>query len=98
MMRDGHLNKCKECTKNDASEHRHNNIEKIREYDRNRPNAKERAKNNKIKRHENMNKNPEAYKIKKREALRKYREKNKEKYHAHCILYKAVVTGKIKNP
>lgn len=37
-MADGHLNKCKNCTKNDASSHRSENIEKIREYDRKRGN------------------------------------------------------------
>ena len=36
MMSDGHLNKCKACTKKDVGEHREKNIEKIREYDRNR--------------------------------------------------------------
>lgn len=33
MMADGHLNKCKECTKRDANEHRQRNLERIREYD-----------------------------------------------------------------
>ena len=35
-MGDGHLGKCKECTKKDVHEHREKNIEKIREYDRER--------------------------------------------------------------
>ncbi len=33
-MKDGHLNKCKECTKKDVSIHRAENIDKIRAYDR----------------------------------------------------------------
>lgn len=35
-MGDGHLGKCKECTKKDANEHRLKNLEKIRAYDRER--------------------------------------------------------------
>ena len=38
QMGDGHLNKCKECTKKDAFIHRENNLEKIRAYDRQRGN------------------------------------------------------------
>ena len=34
MMADGHLNKCKDCTKKDVASHREENIEKIRAYDR----------------------------------------------------------------
>ena len=45
-MTDGHLGKCKECTKKDVMKHREDNLEKVREYDRNRPNAKERVKRN----------------------------------------------------
>lgn len=41
-MADGHLNKCKECNKKDAGEHRSNNLEKIREYDRKRGKLPER--------------------------------------------------------
>jgi hypothetical protein len=35
-MADGHLNKCKECAKRDVGEHRQNNLEKIRAYDKQR--------------------------------------------------------------
>ena len=37
-MADGHLNKCKDCAKSDASKHREKNLDKIREYDRGRGN------------------------------------------------------------
>ena len=43
-MADGHLNKCKDCTKNDASKHRSENLEKIRAYDRERSKNPERKK------------------------------------------------------
>jgi hypothetical protein len=32
-MADGHLNKCKECTKSDVHKHRELNIDKLRKYD-----------------------------------------------------------------
>ena len=41
-MGDGHLNKCKQCTKSDVSKHRSENLERIREYDRKRANKPER--------------------------------------------------------
>ena len=34
QMKDGHVNKCKECNKNDVAIHRKDNIDKIRAYDR----------------------------------------------------------------
>jgi len=43
-MADGHLNKCKPCTRNDASEHRIKNLEKVRAYDRKRANQPERVR------------------------------------------------------
>ncbi len=41
-MADGHLNKCKTCTKKDVEKHREDNLEKIREYDRQRGKRPER--------------------------------------------------------
>lgn len=43
-MADGHLNKCKDCAKNDVSKHRSENLEKIREYDRARGRTPKRIK------------------------------------------------------
>jgi hypothetical protein len=36
MMADGHLGKCKSCTKKDVLEHREKNLERIQAYDRER--------------------------------------------------------------
>jgi hypothetical protein len=52
QMRDGHLNKCKDCAIKDSKDHRANNIDKVRAYDRARGNRqstgylKEYRKNN----------------------------------------------------
>jgi hypothetical protein len=43
-MPDGHVNKCKECNKNDVTTHRNKNLEKIRAYDRARGKIPERIK------------------------------------------------------
>lgn len=45
-MADGHLNKCKECAKSDVLQHRSDNIEKVRAYDRERGKNPSRIKLN----------------------------------------------------
>jgi ribosomal protein S27AE len=43
-MADGHVNKCKECNKNDVTANRNKNLERVREYDRARGKEPERIK------------------------------------------------------
>ena len=43
-MSDGHLGKCKDCTKSDALNHRKGNLDKIRAYDRERGKLEHRKK------------------------------------------------------
>lgn len=43
-MADGHVNKCKECNKNDVTKNRNKNVERIRAYDRDRAKSPERIK------------------------------------------------------
>lgn len=44
QMADGHLNKCKDCAKNDVRTHRAQNLDKVRQYDRERGKRPERIK------------------------------------------------------
>lgn len=46
QMADGHLNKCKECTKSDVRYHRKDNLEKVRSYDVARAKAPQRRAKN----------------------------------------------------
>ena len=42
MMADGHLNKCKDCARRDSKNHRMENIDEIRAYDRARGNRQDK--------------------------------------------------------
>ena len=49
QMGDGHLNKCKDCTRRDVDKHRSENLEKIRAYDRARGNRQDKEYRDKYK-------------------------------------------------
>lgn len=48
QMADGHLNKCRSCTRRDVSEHRAGNLSAVREYDRNRSSLPHRREKNRV--------------------------------------------------
>ena len=98
QMGDGHLNKCIQCVKEAAKRHRELNIEKIKEYDRNRPNAKERNELNKKRKKDLKELDPELSREKELSRIKRYREKHKENYKTYLIVEKAIKDGVLKNP
>lgn len=92
-MSDGHLNFCKNCVKTRVAKHREKNIEKIREYDRNRPNKKERS----AKAHLNILLDENRHK-KYLEQQRKWGKENRYKRNAHTKLKRAIEKGIITRP
>jgi len=90
MMKDGYLNECKECTKERSRNERNNNIDYVRNYDRERGKLLKRKNNCKI---YALN-NPEKIKIHKL----KWENNNKYKRLAQNKLSNAIRDGKIIKP
>lgn len=82
--KDGLDSKCKECAKKLSNANRLANIERVREYDRNRPNRLDRIAKQKIRNQE------EKTKLISRAAKSKYVQNNARKHKAHCALNNAV--------
>ena len=61
-MKDGHLNKCKECAKNDTRKEYRNNVEERREYEKKRNSTQERKDAAREKQRLHRANNPEKYK------------------------------------
>lgn len=91
QMADGHLNKCKECTKLDTFGRTEEEIEKRKHRDRNRSNHKERIQKNR----DRLLSNPEAMK-KCNEKKNEWSHRNKHKRNAHLKVSRAVMNGTIK--
>lgn len=93
QMADGHLNKCKDCTKRDVKRNRDDNVEYYRGYDswryENDPKVKER--------HIKYSKT-ESCAISMRESSARWRARNPNARAAHIILGNAVRGGRIDKP
>ena len=84
---------CKECRKQRAREYRIENIDKVREYDRNRPNKDARREENKLRYKKRMS--TEEGRRMEREAKARWQKKNTLKRAAHIIVGNAARDGKL---
>lgn len=93
QTQDGYLCHCKDCMKENARAYRKLNIEKVKEYDRNRPNAVERGQKQR-----NRIKNSKALRQKCNKLKNKWTKRNPEKKSAQRLLGRAVQKGLILKP
>ena len=92
QMADGHLNKCKSCCKKHANEHRANNLEVVKAYDRKRGLLPHRVEARKI------YMQTDAGKIAHQEASKRWQELQPLRKAASTILGSALKRGKVTKP
>lgn len=95
MFYDSCKSKCKDCIKKTVNRRRKENIEKIKEYDRNRPNREERKLINKERVERYKTENPEKYKKIQDQKL-EWAKKNRLKRNAHTKIQRALLKGTVK--
>lgn len=90
MMGDGHLNKCKACTKADSNKHRADNLEDVRAYDRARAKTDSRKAKSKVYVRNARKRNPETN----LNNQRRYRERNDESIKARVAAWRKLFPEK----
>jgi hypothetical protein len=93
MMADGHLNKCKSCTKADASNHRETNLERVMAYDRQRGTTEKRREANQKSRLKRIS--TEEGRLHETKRTKAWQEKNRLKRAAHILVGNAIKYGRI---
>jgi hypothetical protein len=94
---DGHLNKCKECTKKDVKENRYDKIDYYLEYDRARPNHSDRV-SKMAQRVKTLYTESEDFRARVGSYRDSWLSKNAHKRHAQHCVSNAVRDGKITKP
>src|SRR5690625_498931 len=94
QMADGHLNICKECVKARAREHRRENLERIREYDRKRGQTEARKK--RVREYYRKTVATKEGRDRLWDQSREWARKNKERRAAHIAVTNAVRNGTLK--
>lgn len=84
-MPDGHLNQCKTCVKARVTAHRSVNVERIREYDRERGRNQERKAAVKAR----------SGRYDRAGAIRKFREEHPDAHRAHNLVNNAIKRGEL---
>jgi hypothetical protein len=98
QMFDGYLNVCKECTKSRVKKYRVNNIDRIKEYERNRLNKKQRSIKNSERVKRIKKEDPVKYHKQVIVPKKKWIKENPEKRRAQIILGNAVRDKRIDKP
>jgi hypothetical protein len=93
QMKDGHINKCKECTKKDVKNNILENKNYYLQYDRIRSREEARLKNMSDNRDKKIEEDPEKYREMIRKSNKKYNDNNPEKRKAHLIVEHAIKKG-----
>ena len=89
---------CKDCIKKRVLEYRKNNLERLQEYDRNRPNKEDRVSKCKQYKDRLRQENPEKYDKIFHSIRKRYRAKHSDKAKANELLNEAIRRNKIERP